>query len=620
MARNAVKRTGIYSYWLKIMLLLAGLVSGPSLAEAQLCTAQTLNADKRYIDPITNLCFLEDPSGSVTLDDIRNSRVTLTRAASNELVFSHTESVYWLHLRLTNQEGQARFWFLALNYAPLDHVTFYLAENGALHSRTTGDRHPFSSRAVDYRYFLQPLQFQADETKEVFIRVQSTGAINLPLTLHRPEHLLESASRTALLQGLFYGALLILSIFNGLLFITTRTPHYFYNSFFMLSTGIFLFSMGGLSNQFLWPDSPWLANAAIPISEAVLVLAFTLFGRSFLEVDGSQRLIARILSALTWINGINTILAFVLPYTLIIKWITLCAMVSILTLYIVGIIRLRQGYTPARWYLLAWTLMFLGSAIYALAAFGYIANYFANEILMQLAIGGQVLLLNYALVLRVRLLNEKLLAVEADAKLALEQQVRDRTRQLEHALRELESANHKLEELSTRDKLTGLYNRRYFDDALHTAITDARRLHGSVALVLLDVDHFKAVNDQHGHPIGDQCLQHIARVMTNIIRRPSDTLARYGGEEFAVILPFTDEEGAAHVISRLLETLRATGVQTDVGVIRITVSAGLAMIHPAREPQEDERSLVRRADDALYQAKRNGRDRLVISMSPEVLP
>src|SRR5690606_34149786 len=136
----------------------------------------------------------------------------------------------------------------------------------------------------------------------------------------------------------------------------------------------------------------------------------------------------------------------------------------------------------------------------------------------------------------------------------------------------------------------------------------------------LDVDHFKAVNDQHGHPIGDQCLQHIARVMTNIIRRPSDTLARYGGEEFAVILPFTDEEGAAHVISRLLETLRATGVQTDVGVIRITVSAGLAMIHPAREPQEDERSLVRRADDALYQAKRNGRDRLVISMSPEVLP
>ncbi|MDX5299786.1 MAG: hypothetical protein LPK85_12660, partial [Gammaproteobacteria bacterium] len=97
-----MKRTGIYSYWLKIMLLLAGLVSGPSLAEAQLCTAQTLNADKRYIDPITNLCFLEDPSGSVTLDDIRNSRVTLTRAASNELVFSHTESVYWLHLRLTN--------------------------------------------------------------------------------------------------------------------------------------------------------------------------------------------------------------------------------------------------------------------------------------------------------------------------------------------------------------------------------------------------------------------------------------------------------------------------------------------------------------------------------------
>ncbi len=107
---------------------------------------------------------------------------------------------------------------------------------------------------------------------------------------------------------------------------------------------------------------------------------------------------------------------------------------------------------------------------------------------------------------------------------------------------ELQDANSRLKELVYRDGLTGLYNHRYFQEALDNELSRARRYHTSVSLILFDVDHFKQVNDTHGHPAGDLVLMNIARAVSTAVR-PSDIVSRYGGEEFAVILPETGPPG-----------------------------------------------------------------------------
>ncbi len=164
-------------------------------------------------------------------------------------------------------------------------------------------------------------------------------------------------------------------------------------------------------------------------------------------------------------------------------------------------------------------------------------------------------------------------------------------------------------ELSRTDGLTQLYNHKFFHQLLSSELGRARRYGGSVALLMLDVDHFKTYNDNNGHPMGDTALQRVARILSDGVRE-SDSVARYGGEEFAVISPQADYTGAVELAERLRDRIeRAQFEKEDVmpgG--RLTVSIGFA-VYP--DDAEDKTELVERADRALYRAKETGRNRTV---------
>jgi diguanylate cyclase (GGDEF)-like protein/PAS domain S-box-containing protein len=168
-----------------------------------------------------------------------------------------------------------------------------------------------------------------------------------------------------------------------------------------------------------------------------------------------------------------------------------------------------------------------------------------------------------------------------------------------------------LEKLATTDALTGLANRRRFDDHLATEVARAARNGEPLSLVLCDVDNFKRYNDLYGHPRGDGCLIAVARVLDGLVRRPADLAARYGGEEFAIVLPNTNEEGAALVATRLREAVRELKMDHDGNEGRgvVTVSAGVATVIGAWTSAE----VIALADRALYEAKAGGRDRHVAS-------
>ncbi len=183
--------------------------------------------------------------------------------------------------------------------------------------------------------------------------------------------------------------------------------------------------------------------------------------------------------------------------------------------------------------------------------------------------------------------------------------------------RELEASQARLEALSRQDALTGVPNRRRFDEVAWQCWQRHHQTGEQLAVMLLDVDHFKAFNDHHGHPAGDQCLRLVAKALQDTLASGDGTLARWGGEEFIVLLPHTDEVVAHRVADRLLQSVRALQLRHEASPTRdvVTISAGVSLGRPAMDGR-DLSTMVALADRALYQAKHDGRDRLVMDHTP----
>jgi diguanylate cyclase (GGDEF)-like protein/PAS domain S-box-containing protein len=171
----------------------------------------------------------------------------------------------------------------------------------------------------------------------------------------------------------------------------------------------------------------------------------------------------------------------------------------------------------------------------------------------------------------------------------------------------LASENRRLAEVASQDELTGIANRRLFNKTLMREVRRQTRHSSAMALLMLDVDHFKEFNDHYGHLPGDQCLQRVAATLKQALQRDSDLVARFGGEEFVVLLPMTDCAGAEHLARAILEAIRALAIpHTFSPSGNLTVSIGVAC-WPAGKPTDPKR-LLQQADVALYRSKDAGRD------------
>ena len=173
------------------------------------------------------------------------------------------------------------------------------------------------------------------------------------------------------------------------------------------------------------------------------------------------------------------------------------------------------------------------------------------------------------------------------------------------------AAAEKMSELVLTDPLTGLANRRHFDQTLASEWDRAVREKHPLGLLMIDIDHFKAFNDSRGHAAGDDVLKAVAQAMSRHCARPGDLVCRWGGEEFAVILPGTDLAGAEHVAGELADVVRGLGIcHPGVGRdARVTISLGVASALPDSD-RTSAQALIEKADGALYAAKKAGRDRV----------
>lgn len=192
----------------------------------------------------------------------------------------------------------------------------------------------------------------------------------------------------------------------------------------------------------------------------------------------------------------------------------------------------------------------------------------------------------------------------------MEEEIQRRTQELESALAEAEELKRRYQHLSIVDELTGIHNRRFFFPEAHAALAGAVRHRHAFSIMMVDLDHFKQINDLYGHGMGDKVLQVTAALLKGQTRE-GDIIARFGGEEFVLALPNTDMEGAKQLADRILHSLRSLAFNASGKTVRVTTSIGLSGLTGSESPDRPDllESLLRQADQALYFSKAHGRDR-----------
>jgi diguanylate cyclase (GGDEF)-like protein len=424
------------------------------------------------------------------------------------------------------------------------------------------------------------------------------------------DHYLAAQQSSQLGLGLYFGVLVALSALNAILFISVRDRNFLYYVIYVLSVGLMLLCLSGVGFQLFWPRAPALANLLVLLSIGLSLAAMLQFTRRFLDLRRHFRLGDQLCLLFMGFSLLGIAAAFVLPYGQVVQPLTLLVFPVAALVYVCGLTVLR-GYPPARYFLIAWTSLLVGIMLYASVSLGWLPRMFFTEYAIQIGSAAEMVLLSFALAYRINLLTLSSARLEGEAREQLEQRVRERTADLDAALHRLEAANRQLEEFSRRDGLTGCFNRRSFEHMLRRFELKRLEQGERFAVLMVDVDHFKQVNDQFGHLVGDDCLRHVAQQMLPPAEAANALLCRYGGEEFVVLAPLDEPEAAMALAESLRERVAERPLISEGRHIPVTVSVGVAM----RGERTHDTSLdtVRQADAALYAAKQQGRNRCVLS-------
>ncbi|WP_416306523.1 diguanylate cyclase [Neptunicella sp. SCSIO 80796] len=574
--------------------------------------------------------YLQDDDNQYRIEDIQMLADSAWQPVpSEQLSFGMTTASFWFSFSV-NHLDQAKKWLLESEYPLLDHLDlWFYTESDLLAEYHLGDALPFNQRNILNERFLVPLP-ETNQPVRVIVHAQTSGAMKLPLNIWDEASYMLFSGEHNLMTGLFFGFIAALALSNFFFFATTGSVNFLIYSAFTLCLGLTLATLQGLTFKYLWPDSVWLQSKSIAVLANATCLFAVVFTYRLLDIGQHSRTIHRLLRYLAASFALSSLAALFIPYSLFVKVFLVALSLCILLLSIACLWLCIKRVRLARIYTLAWIPLLASALLASLDTLDYISLSVRADYLLM--VGATIETTLFALVLaldygqqrqqfmdahnqalaserELRLTQEKVNAVQLQAREELEYSVGERTLELEIALRELSDKNRELEEINTIDALTGIRNRRYFDRKYIAEVRRSRREQTELSIAMVDIDHFKQVNDQYGHMVGDECIRFVAQTIAAIVKRPSDDVCRYGGEEFAILLPNTDQSGAISLLEQLTETFRKTPVSTAAGDIKLTISSGIAT--SVIQLEQNDFNLLESADKALYQAKNEGRDRIV---------
>lgn len=534
--------------------------------------------------------------------------------------FGFQEGAYWFHVSLVNRNAREQRWLLVQRYALSDYIDVYVKyPDGRVVHQAGGDALPFEARGIHYRHPNFWLDLPVDERVDLLVRVQSQSSMQVPLDLYTPTAFVDLSRDAQLAIGIYYGILTALFFYNLVLWLTLRDPGYFWYLFHISAFGMVLFTLNGLGFEYLWPHSPWLADKSVPLSICLALIGMLQFARTFLELPDRWRSGNTVTLVLIAFFALLGAASLELPYRISIQIATKAVLFGVAWIAIATVVVLRRGYAAAWLFLAAWALFLLGTTTFTLVAFGVLPKTFYTEYGVQMGSALEMLLLSIALGRRYSSLRNENERIVSEANLRLERKVAQRTQELRGTLAQLEDAHGRLRDSSRRDGLTGLYNRTHFREAFEDLLHDSRANNRPLSLLMIDLDHFKNINDHYGHLVGDDCLRWAAHRIGDALRPHKALLARYGGEEFIVGLPNHDLAAAADVGETLRRQLQQDTFTVRGHQIRISASIGVHTVQSTKDIVSSIDAALMAADLALYSAKAKGRDQVCTS-NPAMAP
>jgi diguanylate cyclase (GGDEF)-like protein len=563
-----------------------------------------------------HMALLEDPGGALALKDVlpgpRPSAFRYPDKTATNLGFS--PSAYWARFEIVNRHPTVSDWVLELRYPLIDRVDLYIDRAmGPTETAVGGDGVPFALRAVKHRFPTFKIALARDERVTVYLRVQSEGAILLPLVLRSMAEVQAHDHDEQYLLGIYYGILIAMLIYNAMLYLSVRDASYLYYVLYIGAWTLMQLSINGLAFEYLWPQSPRLANLMVLVSLGLTIASTARFSASFLDVQRYFPRLAVFFRVYAWLGAGVVVAAFLVSYSSLIRIAQGIALSGCVITLAGGIICLRRGGSQARFFMLAWSMLLIGAVLYLMQNAGVIPTMFLTEYGLQIGSAVEVLLFSFALAHRMKRLQEDNVRIQREGADNLERCVQQRTEELDNALSNLSDAHQRLKDLSRIDGLTGIKNRACFNEQASVEWQRGMRAGQALGLLVIDIDHFKRINDTFGHLNGDVCLKEVAHTLAHKVHRISDDAFRFGGEEFVVLLPNTDLDGARHMGEVMRAAVEALHITLNGDRLALTISVGVACMTPV--PGTPVEELIDCADKALYQAKHDGRNRVCFAES-----
>ncbi len=537
-----------------------------------------------------------DPSNDIKIDDILSGEYDKSFVAStqNYLFFWHTDDTIWLRLHTDEviHDKQESYWLEATD--KIDSIEIFLVKEDDSYEIQKGGISNIKSKEIQFRSNL--FNINDSSIKEIYIKLDGVLPLNLISFLYTTNGFVEKIIEYKFLTGIFYGFLSALSIYNLFLFFSLKEKSYLYYVLYMLSFMLFQATMNSfdieLAGRFL-PE--WFFTRSVVLSCNMLLLFMILFGREFLELKKYLPRHNQMLKVSLWITILSFVAVFITPDVSIVNnFTTILAIVVLSFLWISGLCLLLKGHKMARFYMVGWTVL-LGSLIIQALGFLSIVPFHPRLYEDAPAIGAifEAIFLSLALGDKISIIKKEHQEMQQKLNETLEHKIKERTQQLEKAKLEFEN-------LANTDRLTQIPNRVRLDHVLEDELKRAQNQEVPLSIILLDIDHFKAVNDEFGHQVGDIVLVDAAKLLKDNIRE-MDTIGRWGGEEFLVICPQTTLEDALQLSKKLRKKLENHSFPI---VERKTSSFGVTCYVQG----DSLNTLISRCDKALYRAKDKGRN------------
>lgn len=597
-------------------------------ASAASANAITLESGGKAITLGPHYRIYEDESRSLGVKDIVSGKYAdaFKPLISREPNLGYSKAVIWARVDIENRIDRPTDWILEIPFPTLDNVEVFLVDtdrNEILYDKSAGDLRPFNERPYPHRNFVFPMTLPPIKNMAYILRVDSRGSLTIPSILWPPALFHHNSQNAYFALSIYFGILIALFAYNLLLYLSLGDRIFFY---YILSVGAMAlgqFSWNGLGNEYLWPNLPAWGNVAAIAGFDATGLFGAIFSRAFLNTRQSAPSLDKALFACGAVFAILLVTIPVTSYQFNAMATSASGVVFSLVATLSGIVCLARGFTSARYFLLAWAILLLGTAALGARNLGWIPTNFFTLHSMQIGSALDMILLSFALAERINDLRREKEAAQVEAyntrqtmietlertEKELEERVGARTRELQDLNQRLMESEAHLRKMANHDHLTGLANRSLLEESLLQAIERAKRNKSKLAVLLADLDGFKPVNDNHGHDVGDDLLRIIANRLKAAVRS-SDTVARIGGDEFVLLLDTIKQpHDAVHMAEKALAAIREP---VNVGELILTVSSSIGVAIFPDDGMEAE-TLVKHADRAMYNAKLAGRNQLKLA-------